>query len=273
MKKLDGKPRSRMMLYLALLLIALSLCICTRQRSLPAPPAPVPSGGDTMDVAIEYSPMSLYRYADTLGGFGYDMMRCVADRLGRKIKFHPVASYTSALAGIDSGLYDVAVADVPSTTEIQTRYAVTEPVFLSRLVLVQRRDSAGGLKIGSQLELGGRTVYIPAGSPARQRLVNLASEIGDTIHVEEVPDLGNEQLFLLIEAGRIDFAVMNEELAASMAGRYRDVDVSTKVSFTQFQSWLLHRDNQALKAELDSAITAVKSTPDYPAIMKRYNLK
>lgn len=273
MRKLAGKPRSRMLLYLALLLIALSLCICTRQRSMPVPPAPAPSGGDTIDVAIEYSPMSLYRYADTLGGFGYDMMRCVADRLGRKVKFHPVASYTSALSGIDSGLYDVVVADVPSTTEIQIRYAATEPVFLSRLVLVQRRDTAGGLKVGSQLELGGRTVYIPTGSPARQRLVNLASEIGDTIRVEEVSDLGNEQLFLLIGAGKIDFAVMNEGLAASMAARYRDVDVSTKVSFTQFQSWLLHRDNKVLKAELDSAIADIKSAPVYRDIMKRYNLQ
>ena len=35
----------------------------------------LPSSGDTIDVGIEYSPLSLYSFGDTLGGFNYDLMR------------------------------------------------------------------------------------------------------------------------------------------------------------------------------------------------------
>lgn len=41
----------------------------------------VRGGGDTVNVAIDYSPMSLYRYGDTLGGFNYSVMKEMAEML------------------------------------------------------------------------------------------------------------------------------------------------------------------------------------------------
>ena len=46
--------------------------------------------GDTINVAIAYSPMSLYRYADTIGGFNYEMMREMSRMYGDKVKYFPV---------------------------------------------------------------------------------------------------------------------------------------------------------------------------------------
>ena len=47
----------------------------------------LPSSGDTIDVGIEYSPLSLYSFGDTLGGFNYDLMRLVASQHNLKINF------------------------------------------------------------------------------------------------------------------------------------------------------------------------------------------
>ena len=69
--------------------------------------------GDTINVAIAYSPMSLYRYADTLGGFNYEMLRDMGHMYGDKFKFYPVASVSESLDELSRGKYDILVADIP----------------------------------------------------------------------------------------------------------------------------------------------------------------
>lgn len=157
----------------------------------------IPGSGDTVNVAIEYSPMSLFRYADTLGGFNYDMLRQLLAREGRQLKFHPVASTASALENLDNGIFDIVVADFPVTAGMRSRYRFTEPVYLDRQVLVSS-DST----VRSQLDLAHRTIRVPEGSPVADRIRNLAREIGDTIYVVEDSLYGPEQLFTLRQSAR-----------------------------------------------------------------------
>lgn len=233
---------------------------------------PRPSTGDTIDVAIEYSPMSLYRYADTLGGFNYDMLRHVAATGGLTLKFHPLTAISDGLDGLDSGLYDIVVADLPSTASYGEKYRFSTPVFLDRQVLVQRLDSIGAAPtVASQLDLAGRTVYVTYGSPAATRLANLAKEIGDTIIVKQSNDYSAEQLFILTATGELPLAVVNEKVAQKMGKSYPQADISTGISFTQFQSWVYSSSNPALAANIDSLITAIKSTTFYNTLLQRYS--
>ena len=135
------------------------------------------SGGDTIDVAIEYSPMSLYRYGDTLGGFNYDIVRSIAREHGLTIKFHPVSNISSSLTLIDDKIYDLLIAELPATADFKDRYEILEPVYLDRQVLVQRKDTNGIKMIKSPLDLASDTVWIAQGSPIMSRITNLAHEI------------------------------------------------------------------------------------------------
>ncbi len=76
------KPASRghVVLYLILLIVIVGLFYSLRKcnRSYISDELR-PSGGDTLDVAIEYSPISFYTIDDTLGGFNYDLMRMIAE--------------------------------------------------------------------------------------------------------------------------------------------------------------------------------------------------
>ena len=67
MKQLNKPDHKKTALYLALLAGVLFLMFMLKQCSSKSPYAhiaPSHSGGDTVDVAIEYSPLLLYRYAD-----------------------------------------------------------------------------------------------------------------------------------------------------------------------------------------------------------------
>ncbi len=220
----------------------------------------------------------MYVRNDTLGGFNYDLMRSIAKRGNLRVKFHPVVSLKDALAGLDQGIYDMLIADIPATLDFQNRYRLTEPLYLDRQVLLQHCDSAGNIEnpVSSVLDLAGRHVWTVSGSPMESRLQSLSAEIGDTIYVESTPEYNYEQLYLLTSIGEIGLSVINERLARDMAtdgsGSKKDktVNISTGVTFTQHQSWVLRRDCGQLAAKMDSLIIDFKTTDAYRSLCKRY---
>ena len=175
-----------MLLYAILLaivvtcMVALSLCDRPKETAETRH-----SGGDTLDIAIEYSPVTYYTYDDTLGGYNYDLLRLMAINAGCPMKFHPVVTLEKALAGLDDGRYDVVVAQFPMTAGDTARFAFTNPIYIDQQVLVQRRGSQA---IHSQLDLAGDTVWVVKGSPMIERIASLSREICDTIyvHVDEL---------------------------------------------------------------------------------------
>lgn len=276
-----SKPVAQQILYLLLLGAAIFAMMMMRHCSqAPATVAPAAgtSKGDTLDVAIDYSPMSMYVTGDTVGGFNYDLMRYIAKRGNLRIKFHPVVSLDDALSGLDKGSYDMLIADMPATLEFQERYRLTEPLYLDRQVLLQHRDSLGNIAnpVSSVLDLAGRHVWVVSNSPMQSRLQSLSAEIGDTIYVESTPEYNSEQLYLLTSIGEIGLAVINERLARDMAtdrktgAKDKTVDISTGITFTQHQSWVLRRDSEQLAARIDSLIVDFKATDAYKALCKRY---
>lgn len=136
---------------------------------------PHKSGGDTIDVAIQYSPLALYSYADTLGGFSYELLKALAEQEGIKLKFHPIVTLEGVTDHLEKTNYNIIVANIPRTDNFDSRFRFTEPIYLDRLVLVQQKQDSTRVK--SQLDLAGREVWVPAQSPAATRLRNLAREI------------------------------------------------------------------------------------------------
>lgn len=268
--QLKKKSSSRYILYAVLLVLAVTAMMLLRNLSS----TPVvdekksPSGGDTLDIAIEYSPFSLYMIDDTLGGFNYDFSRRIAAENGLNVKYHPISNFNQALESLNSGLYDVIIADVALTAGVKDDFLLTEPTFIGRQVLVQKKSTDDKF-IHNTLELVGREVHVSCNSPALLRLKNLKEEIGDTIMIVESP-YGSEQLFLLVSSGEIGCAVINEHIASAMSQSHHDVDFSTGISFNQFQSWLLRRGNEKLKMELDSMIKKFKASDDYRVLLERY---
>lgn len=229
------------------------------------------SGGDTIDVAIEYSPLSFYTYNDTLGGFNYDLLKLLAAKHGLILKFHPVVSLSQALKHIESNTYDVLAAELPVTADYKDRYSLLEPVLLDKRVLVQLKDSVTGeVPVKSQLDLAGDSVWIVDGSSVKDRIENLCKEIGDTVYVKSDPEYGSEYLFLMTALGEIKQAVISEKVARAMVEEYPQVDVSTGISFNQFQSWVASNRRPELKDSLNKWIAEIKLTPEYTELERRY---
>ena len=75
---------------------------------------------------------------------------------------------------------------------------------------------------------------------------------------------------MLVAAGEIPRAVVNEGLARRLAAADTLLDLSTPVSFTQFQTWAVAPSDTALRRTLNAFLASFRNTPRYRALLDRY---
>lgn len=201
------------------------------------------SRGDTLDIGMLYGPSSMYMEADTFAGLNHNLAMIYSRQTGIPVKIWPVADVVDAMNKTQSGAFDI-LASLPMDNEIKKNFLPTESLFLDRLVLLQLRDSiTGEIAVSSSLDLKGKTVYVPLGSPAAKRLENLAKEIGGEINIIEEPELSDELIAIKVGSGQIPLAVINERIAQKVSANYPSLSYDNPVSFTQFQVWLFNRND------------------------------
>lgn len=220
------------------------------------------AGGDTLNVAIEISPLGISTRGDTLSGYYYDMVRMLAREHNQPLKIDGFTHLSSTLDNLEEGRYDVVIGDVAANSNLRERFLATVPVLIDRQVLVQCRDTVTGeLRYPTQFSITGDTIHVPFNSPFKTRIEHLTRELGDTIYIDEDTELGAEQMIILVARRQLPNAVVNSHLADIMKRDYPWLDSSVEISFNQFQSWLVNRSDSALCDTLNAWITAFRATP------------
>ncbi len=251
MRQFQPKPGRQALLYLILIVIVVAMMFSLRRYRRGRETA-VNVGGDTLRVAMQYAPGSFYVEGDSLAGRDYEALK----NLDIVYKIFPISNPAEGLKGLYAGRYDLVVADLPQTADSAGKYIFTKPVYLDRQVLVQRTDSIGAVpSITSPLQLAEHTVCVPDGSPMVSRLHNLAREIGGEIRVEE-RDATSERLLIDLALGldSVNLVVCNSTVAEVIARDYPLLNYSVAVSLTQFQPWVMRKDDIKLKNMLDSML-------------------
>lgn len=243
-------------LYIILLVLVVGLMFMLRQCSAKkiGPRPENLAGGDTVNVAIEISPMGISMEGDSLGGVYYNRLQEIFNAHGRPVRFHAFTQLNDALEGLKEGKYNLVVADIPATAELKGEYLFVDPLGVDKQVLIQRLDSLTGdsVAIKSQIQLGGKTVHVPKGSPFIPRLENLSREIGDTIMVVEDPEYSSEQMVIMVSLGELPNVVVSKGVADPLLEKYSNIDASVGISFNQFQSWALAPRDSVLRDSLNA---------------------
>lgn len=228
------------------------------------------ASGDTINVAIEISPMGLSMSGDTLSGFYYDMIREMAALHDRPLKIEGFTSLPEALNRLEKGRHDIIISDMAANKPLKERFLATHPVLLDRQVLVQLHDSTGLLRYPSQISLAHDTIYVPADSPFKTRLQHLTREIGDTIYIVDQPPLSAEQLIIMVAIGERPNTVVNRRLADILTRDYPQLDSSVEISFNQFQAWLLNSRDSILCDTINSWIDSYTNSDAMKLLQEKY---
>lgn len=227
-------------------------------------------GGDTLAVAIEMSPLTYTFCNDTAAGFDYEIISTIARQHGRQAAFYPIDRLDEAFQGLYIGDYDLLVATIPATSRLREYFPLTNPVYLDRQVLVQRRDSSGNVAVTSQEQLRKDTVYIAEGSPVKIRLENMCKELGDTIYVKTHPGYTSEHLAIMTARGEIPRAVVSSSVARNIASDYPDLDFSTPITLTQYQVWAVAPGDSVLLDSLNTWLDSFKTTEKYGQLVEKF---
>ena len=260
------KSRKLIGVYIGLLIIAVATMIMlwrlkamSKAEVLPRDYPEIKEEG-VLRLVTEYNQSGYYVAGDTIEGFQYELSQAIAQLSGLEVQTLLEMSLAESFDMLEDNKCDIVARNIPITSEIKEKYLFTEPIILDKQVLIQRTEKANnGLKpIRNQLDLAGKTLYIPKDSPAQLRLQNLGHEIGDTIYVIEDELYSGEQLAIMVAKGDIDYAVCDQQIAVLSQKQLPEIDIKTDISFTQLQSWAVRKDSPILLDSLNSWLDQIR---------------
>lgn len=212
-------------------------------------------------------------------GFNYELLNSFAKHIGTQLQIIPVNNVDKAEKLLESGKADLIAMGLPVNAAGLNNIRFSEPFNETRQVLVQRKvsfrksvTSDEGDKNSLRLLLGltGKTIYIQNGFPDAESLVKVASGIGDSVHVVEVP-YEPEKLVKYVADGIIDYTVCDENLALLQSTYYSNLDVNTAISAPRKIAWALRKnDSDSLMIELNKWITDYRKTKSYALLYGKY---
>ncbi len=268
------KYKKRIFLYILLLPAVIIAMVILYKINRPVPQRDyqeIHSEG-ILRIVTEYNQSGYFVSGDTIEGFQYELSQAISELSGLEIQTFLVMSFSESFRGLVNNQYDIIARNIPVTSEIKNDYLFTDPVVFNKQVLVQRTAEANHAipPIRNQLELAGKTLYIPRDSPALLRIINLQHEIGDTIHIVQEDRYSSEQLIIMVAKGDIDYAVCDLQIAAVSKKILPEIDVDTDVSFTQLQSWAIRKNSPVLLDSLNHWFRIIRDNGIYDEIYKRY---
>ncbi len=87
-------------------------------------------------------------FADTEGdqitGFSIDLMRAIADQLGREVVFEPNSRFGDMLGAVRAGRVDGAIANISITAERERAMDFSQPIFGSGIQILLPKEAALG---------------------------------------------------------------------------------------------------------------------------------
>jgi len=227
----------------------------------------------------DYNSTNYFVYKGEPMGFNYELLKAFSDYVGIDLEIVGENNLENAFEILNSGDADLLAIGLTVNSSRMKDIKFTEAIDQTRQVLVQRKpnnwrsltaDGMNKMLIRNQLGLAKKTVYVQKGSSHVERLMTLASEIGDSIKIVEVP-YDSEKLIKHVADGEIDYTICDENVARVNATYYLDIDVNTPVSFPQNLAWGIRKNNsEELLHELNSWITSYKKSGSYALLYAKY---
>ncbi len=232
-------------------------------------------------VVTDYNSTNYFIYRGTPMGYQLELLNEFCDYIGIRLEIVIDNNIESCIQKLNDGEVDLIAKNLTVTKQRAERIQFTEPHTYSKQVLVQRKQKTGASLSGTnnnsfnelirnQLDLAGKTIYVPKSSSYASRLEHLADEIGDSINVVEIPDYETEQLIGLVAEGEIEFTVTDENLAKVNTNYYNNIDINTVISFPQKLAWGVRKTSPDLLQVVNTWMMHFKRTASYALIKKKY---
>ena len=250
--------KGRTPLYLVLLLLVIAVMLYLRTHSGDEVSPPPTAGRDypeirregTLRLLTAYTEGGVHAEGGELTGAVYTLAKMLQERSGLRVEVILENSWERALQLLSEGGADLVVRPMASTADVDTtRFLLFGQQTSGPLFLVQRRADSTTL-VKRQIELAGRTITLPKGSPFHLFIEHLSEEIGDSIHLDVDTLYQAEQLAMRVASGKIAYTVCTHDEAKLFGKAFPELDSSIPLSYSFRTAWLLRHTSPALRDSL-----------------------
>lgn len=182
-------------------------------------------------------------------GFEYELLTDFCRTYDLDLDLRVNENLDSCLLMLDSSRVDVVAIAIGADKEMKKRYQLTDPILVQKSVLVQRlpkgwskmstANEVENQLLRSPIDLGGKTIHLPAGSHAARLVGQLSDMIGDTVGIVECDTLNSVDLIHAVHRGDIDYTVVEEYVARMASIGLGGLDIKLNISVDQPLGWAL----------------------------------
>jgi ABC-type amino acid transport/signal transduction systems, periplasmic component/domain len=216
---------------------------------------------ETLRVATDATFMPFeFQENGKLTGFDIELVEAVAQKMGKKVEWTSI-DFKGLIPGLLAKRFDMAVSAIYITDERRKVVDFTDPYYPGGLVMLVKKDNT---TINGPEDLGGKKVSVQVGTKSVAYLQEKFPKV-ERVEVEK-----NQEMFSLVEIGRVDAAVTGKPAAKLFAKSRPTVKVIDKQLTVEEYGMAVRKDLPELTKELNAAIAKVKADGTYDKLVQKW---
>lgn len=236
---------------LALGIVGALACVGVAQAQTP----------DTLRVATDATFMPFeFQENGKLTGFDIELVEAVAQKMGKKVEWTSI-DFKGLIPGLVARRFDMAVSAIYITEERKKVVDFTDSYYPGGLVMLVKKDNS---TIASPEDLAGKKVSVQVGTKSVAYLQEKFPNV-ERVEVEK-----NQEMFSLVEIGRVDAAVTGKPAAKLFAKSRPTVKVVDKQLTVEEYGMAVRKDLPELTKELNAALAKVKADGTYDKLVQKW---
>ncbi len=231
-------------------------------------------------ILAENSSTSYFIYRGKKMGFEYELLKEFSHDLGVDLEIKTVTNLDEINSLLNQGEGDLIACNYTITKEPQKEIDFSIPFMRTSQVLIQRKPDGWESMNSDELkkhilidpiQLANKKIYVRKESSYQQRLNHLQEEIGDSILVQgETGEVSGEDLIEQVSDGKIDYTVVEKNIAQVNRRFYDNIDINLEISVRQKIGFALRKSSPLLKARIDEWLTKYMKTAAFKYIKQKY---
>jgi len=216
---------------------------------------------ETLRVATDATFMPFeFQENGKLTGFDIELVEAVAQKMGKNVEWTSI-DFKGLIPGLLAKRFDMAVSAIYITDERKKVVDFTDPYYPGGLVMLVKKDNT---TINGPEDLAGKKVSVQVGTKSVAYLQEKFPKV-ERVEVEK-----NQEMFSLVEIGRVDAAVTGKPAAKLFAKSRPTVKVIDKQLTVEEYGMAVRKDLPELTKELNDAIAKVKADGTYDKLVQKW---
>jgi polar amino acid transport system substrate-binding protein len=216
---------------------------------------------DTLRVATDATFMPFeFQENGKLTGFDIELVEAVAQKMGKKVEWTSI-DFKGLIPGLLAKRFDMAVSAIYITDERKKVVDFTDPYYPGGLVMLVKKDNT---TIKGPEDLDGKKVSVQVGTKSVSYMQEKFPKV-ERVEVEK-----NQEMFSLVEIGRVDAAVTGKPAAKLFAKSRPSVKVIDKQLTVEEYGMAVRKDLPELTKELNGALAKVKADGTYDKLVQKW---